>query len=533
MILMIDNYDSFTYNLVQLIGELGYKVKTYRNDEISISAIKKMKPSHIVISPGPGTPKDAGISKEVIKQFAGKIPILGVCLGHQCIIESFGGRIIPADQIVHGKTSKVMHDNRGLFRNIPQGFDVVRYHSLVGDPGRIPDCLEVTARTQNTIMGIRHKDFQIVGVQFHPESISTQYGKKTMKNFFNYKSVEPQKNSIIRRVSQGKDMTAKESYNIMDEITEGDLTEAQVGVFLGALSVKGISTTEMSSFVKLFKDKAGIKTKIKGLLDTCGTGGDGKNTFNISTAVAILCGFSGVKVAKHGNRAITSKSGSFDLLTSLEIETQGDIKQNAKAIKEKNFAFFFAPKYHPAMKHVAKIRQEIKQRTVFNMIGPLVNPLDLDYQMAGVFSSDIMDLYINTMKKIGRKRAMVVHSYDGMDEISICAKTSVKELKKDGSFSSYLIDPKDYGIEGYEISDLEGKTAYENAKVLLKIIGKKKGLSKKEKAIKVAICLNTGAALYISEKVKDIQQGYKLATKNFEKKSFSKYIKSLRTTQNA
>ncbi|MDD4203329.1 MAG: anthranilate phosphoribosyltransferase [Candidatus Omnitrophica bacterium] len=528
MVLMIDNYDSFTYNLVQLIGELGYKVKTYRNDEISISDIKKMKPTHIVVSPGPGTPKDAGISCKVIKEFAGKIPILGVCLGHQCIIETFGGRIISADQIVHGKTSKVMHDNRGVFRNIPQGIEVVRYHSLVGDPTRIPDCLEVTARTQNTIMGVRHKNYQVVGVQFHPESISTQYGKKIVKNFFNYKAEEPQKNSIIKRVSMGKDLTAKESYNIMDEITEGDLTEAQVGVFLGALSVKGISATEMSSFVKLFKDKAGVKVKIKGLLDTCGTGGDGKQTFNISTAAAILCGFSGAKVAKHGNRSVTSKSGSFDLLTSLGVETQGDINQNIKSIKKKNFAFFFAPKYHPAMKHVAKIRQEIKQRTVFNMIGPLANPMEIDYQLAGVFSADIMDLYINTMSKIGRKRAMVVHSYDGMDEISICAKTAVMELKKDGSIVSYVIDPKALGIQGYEISDLEGKSAYDNARTFLKIIGKRNGLTKKEKAVKEAICLNAGAALYIAEKAKDIKEGYVLAKRNFEKKSFIGYINSLK-----
>lgn len=527
MVLMIDNYDSFTFNVVQLIETLGYKVKTVRNDEITLAEIERMKPSHIVISPGPGRPKDAGISMKVIKKFTGKIPILGVCLGHQCIIEAYGGKIIGAARIVHGKTSLVGHDSRGVFRNVPQNVSVVRYHSLCGDPASIPECLEVTAESldDKTIMGVRHKKYQVVGVQFHPESIGTDVGRKIVQNFFNFKIEESQKLKLLQKLMQGHDLTAKESYAVMDEVTDGEMTEGQLGAFLGALTVKGVTPTELSSFVNVLRDKAGVKKIVRGAVDTCGTGGDGKNTFNISTAAALVCGAAGLKVAKHGNRAVSSKSGSFDFLTALNVETQGDLKANLKSIKENNFAFFFAPNFHSAMRHVGKVRQELKTRTVFNMIGPLANPLALDYQLVGVFSEKILDLYIESMKKLGRKHAMVVHSHDGMDEISICDKTYVRELKN-GKILSYDIDPKDFGIKGYTLKDLSGKSAGDNAKIFKQIIGKKK-LPKKLAAVKAAICLNAGAAIYVANKAKTIKEGYEIAIKVIGMKKFGSYIKTI------
>ena len=187
MILLIDNYDSFTYNLVQYFGELGAKLKIYRNDKISLNEIKKLTNiTHIVISPGPGTPKDAGISKDLIKEYAGKIPILGVCLGHQCIGEVFGGRIVQAKRLMHGKTSPIYHNKKELFKNIKSPFDATRYHSLVVQRKSLPKCFNITAQTRDKeIMGIKHKDFSIYGVQFHPESILTKEGKKLLKNFIN------------------------------------------------------------------------------------------------------------------------------------------------------------------------------------------------------------------------------------------------------------------------------------------------------------------------------------------------------------
>ena len=186
MILMIDNYDSFTYNLVQYLSELGEKLAVYRNDKIGIEEIKRLKPSHIVISPGPGRPNEAGISKKVIREFGPGIPLLGVCLGHQAIGEVFGGNVVRADKLMHGKTSMIYHDGSRIFKGLSNPFEATRYHSLIVEKRSLPDSLQVTAWTKdNEIMGLMHKKFPIWGVQFHPESILTKEGKQLLKNFIN------------------------------------------------------------------------------------------------------------------------------------------------------------------------------------------------------------------------------------------------------------------------------------------------------------------------------------------------------------
>lgn len=182
--LLIDNYDSFTYNLVQYLGELGSEVVVYRNDQITLPEIAGLNPDRIVISPGPCTPNEAGISLELIKNFCGKIPLLGVCLGHQAIGQAFGGRIVRAPQIMHGKTSDIYHDGLGVYKNLPNPFVATRYHSLVIDPPSLPDCLIVTSKTgDGVIMGVRHRELALEGVQFHPESILTEVGKDLLRNF--------------------------------------------------------------------------------------------------------------------------------------------------------------------------------------------------------------------------------------------------------------------------------------------------------------------------------------------------------------
>ncbi len=184
MLVMIDNYDSFTYNLVQYLGELGEEVKTFRNDEISLEEIEALNPDRLMLSPGPCTPNEAGISLEVIKHFAGKLPLMGVCLGHQSIGQAFGGKIVHAKQIMHGKTSMLTHTNEGVFKDIPSPYQVTRYHSLVIERDSLPDCLEVTAWTDDgEIMGVRHKELLVEGVQFHPESILTDHGHALLDNF--------------------------------------------------------------------------------------------------------------------------------------------------------------------------------------------------------------------------------------------------------------------------------------------------------------------------------------------------------------
>ena len=188
MLLVIDNYDSFTYNLVQYFGELGADLKVYRNDELSVDQIKKMHPEGIVISPGPGRPEGAGISIDIIKIFSKKIPTLGVCLGHQCIASAFGGKIIRAKNLMHGKTSMIRHDDKEIFKGVENPFEATRYHSLVIERKTMPKCLEVTAQSNDgEIMGVRHKEFPLWGVQFHPESILTKEGKKILNNFLQFK----------------------------------------------------------------------------------------------------------------------------------------------------------------------------------------------------------------------------------------------------------------------------------------------------------------------------------------------------------
>ena len=201
MLLIIDNYDSFTYNLVQYFGELGAEPVVKRNDEISIAEIEAMKPEAVVISPGPCTPKEAGISNDVIREIGPKLPVLGVCLGHQCIGHVYGADVVRAPRLMHGKTSPILHDDEGVFAGLPSPFEATRYHSLIIDPPTVPNSLMVNARTaENEIMGVRHKEYPIHGVQFHPESILTRHGKELLKNFLRLsEAFHGKKKAILRK----------------------------------------------------------------------------------------------------------------------------------------------------------------------------------------------------------------------------------------------------------------------------------------------------------------------------------------------
>ena len=184
MILVIDNYDSFTYNVVQYLAELGAEVSVFRNDEIDLAGIDAAQPTHLVLSPGPCTPREAGITLGAIERFAGRIPILGICLGHQAIGEAFGGRVVRAGKVMHGKVSRIEHDGQGVFRGIPEGFTATRYHSLVVERTSLPECLHATAQSEDgEIMGLRHRTLQVEGVQFHPEALLTEHGHKMLQNF--------------------------------------------------------------------------------------------------------------------------------------------------------------------------------------------------------------------------------------------------------------------------------------------------------------------------------------------------------------
>ena len=344
MILMLDNYDSFTYNLVQYLGELGEEVIVKRNDEISVQEIRDMQPEQIVVSPGPCTPNEAGISLELIEKLAGDIPILGVCLGHQAIGQVFGGKVVHARQVMHGKTSMVMHTGKGVFAGLQNPIEVTRYHSLVVEKDSLPDVLEVTAWTTledgnensgvDEVMGFRHRDLPVEGVQFHPESILTQQGHAMLENFL------------------------KSS-----------------GGFLAGLRAKGETVEEIAAAARVMRELAArVDVCPQNLVDTCGTGGDGASLFNVSTACAFVVAAAGGRVAKHGNRSMSSKSGSADVLEALGVNIDQSPEQVSRSIEGIGVGFLFAPAHHSAARHAAAPRKELGTRTLFNLLGPLTNP---------------------------------------------------------------------------------------------------------------------------------------------------------------
>jgi anthranilate synthase/phosphoribosyltransferase len=243
MILIIDNYDSFTYNLYQYLSEIaGEEVRVVRNDKVTLEEIETLHPDRVVISPGPGRPEEAGISVDVIKRFAGKFPILGVCLGHQAIGYAFGAGIGRAKEIVHGKTQRIRLDGKGLFRNIPSPSRFMRYHSLVIHPSSLPDELEVTASSEDgEIMGVRHRRYPLEGVQFHPESIASEYGKKILKNFIRYRREPFNVSAVLSGIVDREDLVPETAYSLMEELTEGELSVGQVAAFLTGFAAKGVS----------------------------------------------------------------------------------------------------------------------------------------------------------------------------------------------------------------------------------------------------------------------------------------------------
>ncbi len=510
MILLIDNYDSFTYNIAAYIRGLGREVQVVRNRAISCSEVIRKSPEAIIISPGPGTPDDAGISLEVVRRCAGQIPILGICLGHQVIVQAFGGRIIHAPSVLHGKVDDIDHDGKGLFRNIGPMIKAVRYHSLAADHATLPRELEVTSwsRQEGTIMGVRHQEYVIEGVQFHPESIGTPQGGRILENFLSYRREGSPVLQIISRVTRGEDLTGDESADLMDEITRGELPDSQLGLLLGAMAVKGITPTELSSFARMLRSKTGVTQHMKGLADTCGTGGDEKGTFNFSSAAALVCSTAGIRVAKHGNKAISSRSGSYDFLKELGIPTESSLETSLEQLETYGFTFLFAPRYHRAMGHVAKVRQELRVRTLFNLLGPMINPLAPEIQIVGVYDPGILEIYARSLQQLGVRRGMVVHSLDGLDEISPCAPTHIYEIRDD-QISSYQFDPSGLCSARHTLRDIQGDNAHDHARLFRSLMAG----THQHPAVEEGICLNAGAVLYLCDRADSIEEGFTTARK--------------------
>lgn len=326
--------------------------------------------------------------------------------------------------------------------------------------------------------------------------------------------------NILALLAERKNLPREQCTRAFQLIMNGGATPAQMAAFLMGLRMKGETVDEITAAAYVLRMKAAkIKTPA-GCIDTCGTGGDAKGTYNISTAVAFVLAACGVPVAKHGNRAVSSQSGSADVLSLLGVKIDADVRVLERCFKECNIAFLMAPRFHNAMRHVAPIRQELGIRTVFNLLGPLANPAHPDYQLLGIYSKAWVEPIANVLKELGTKAAWVVHGSDGLDELTITGASYVTELK-DGVIRSFEITPEDAGLERAPLDELKGKNPEYNATALLN------ALSGMESAYRRAVLLNAAAGLLITGKSKDLKAGVAMATEAIDSGKAHTLLKKL------
>ena len=309
----------------------------------------------------------------------------------------------------------------------------------------------------------------------------------------------------ISHLVERQDLTPDDAEEIMDTIMDGKATPAQIGAFLTALRMKGESPVEIAAFARVMRHHAVTVAPVtkKTLVDTCGTGGDGTQTFNISTASAFVAAGAGVPVVKHGNRSVSSSCGSADVLSMLGVNLAVDPRKQGEVVEQVGIAFLFAPNHHPAMRHVMPVRQELGCRTVFNILGPLINPAGAQAQVLGVYDPGLTNSMAEVLRLLGLSRAMVVHGA-GLDEITTTGETTVCELGE-GSIRSYSLDCRTFGIAPASHSDLRGGDVKENARIIREILAGEKGASRD------IVLMNAGAAIYIGEQARDLHEGIALA----------------------
>lgn len=309
----------------------------------------------------------------------------------------------------------------------------------------------------------------------------------------------------IAKAVEKKDLTEEEMVSVMREIMEGEATPAQISSFITVLRMKGETVDEITGAAKVMRDKAlKVKTKSPVVVDTCGTGGDEAFTFNISTAAAFVAAGAGLTVAKHGNRSVSSKSGSADVLRSLGVNIEAEVERVEECLDSIGIGFLFAPMMHGAMKYAATVRREIGIRTIFNILGPLTNPAGAQYQVLGVYRSELTEVLANVLKNLGSARAFVVSGNDGLDEITLTTDTKVSELN-DGEVKTYFIKPEDFGMAPCKLFELQGGDPDDNARAIREVLKGEKGPKRD------VVVLNAAAAIAASEKAKDIKDGIKPA----------------------
>ncbi|MCK6691039.1 MAG: anthranilate phosphoribosyltransferase [Thermoanaerobaculia bacterium] len=479
-VLMLDNFDSFTYNLVDFFRQLGCPVKVYRNTA-DPESIAREDFDLLVLSPGPSVPRNAGNLMKVIARFHREKPILGVCLGHQALVEFFGGtleNIAP----VHGKSVPVGHDGRGIFAGLEPEIRVARYHSWAAKD--IPSELEVSARAADgTVMAVRHKHLPVEGIQFHPESVLSMYNNVGMRLLQNVAAGRLSAGNRIyhelsRTLQTGVSPDAPLLRVFLQAVEEGQLTEDQKQILLVSLSLRLREAGALKELVdallfgspRRHGDKKNIEYRTANVeyrspvaytgyqdalrhfdirhshpVDICGTGGSGLPRINTSTLTALLLAHCGLPVAKHGNRAAAGRFGSFNLLEALDVPIRFDAEKARRTLAETNLAFLFAPDIYPVFRHFAPVRAQIGVPTVFNVLGPLLNPCQPDRQFIGTAFADLMDVIFETGIRMGKSHLIVARGHDGLDEISVSAPSRVLEYFN-GQRREYEIEPAGFGI---------------------------------------------------------------------------------------
>lgn len=486
-ILFIDNVDSFTYNLVDQLRNSKHCVTVYRNTipaDVIIEKLSQMQNPILMLSPGPGTPSEAGCMPELLKRLKGKLPIIGICLGHQAIVESYGGSIVPAGDILHGKASLIEHDEQAMFKGLPNPLPVARYHSLKGE--NIPNTLTINALCNNIVMAVRNDHDQVCGFQFHPESILTTQGVKLLEQTIEWALNPPQPESqskpeaiidkqeyniqpIINKLYLGQTLTQDESKILFNLIIQGKIEPTVLATAVISMKVRGEKPDEIAGAAQALLENAdSFDIPDYEFTDIVGTGGDGTNSINISTASAFVAAALGYKVAKHGNRGVSSKSGSSDVLSALGIKLNMPAEASRKALDELGVCFLFAQQYHSGFRHAAPVRQQLKTRTIFNVLGPLINPSRPKRILLGVYHPDLIKPIAETLKMLGYTHAYVVHG-SGMDEVAIHGETQVAEVRN-GEIRYFTLTPQDFGLKQYTLKDIEGGTPEMNRDMLIAIL---------------------------------------------------------------
>lgn len=508
MFLIIDNYDSFTYNLVQAFQVLGETPVVLKNDDQALLELARSdKLIRVCLSPGPGRPETAGLSLEflqILEKVNPQVPVLGVCLGHQVLGALAGANIVRANEIMHGKSSNISHNGQGVFFNLPLPLKVGRYHSLLVE-NKENEHFTVTAQTEHDeIMGLKYKNRPWFGVQFHPESVLTPKGLDILNNFLHtngsteaaspIKVTEPPKPLpvLLDIIGSGGDLSPDSATQMFERLMDGELSGAQAGAFLLSLRTKGETPVEMAAAADAVLKRAVKVPPLAGpTIDVVGTGGDGRNSFNCSTATAIVLAALGHKVVKHGNRSVSSRCGSADVLERLGVPLDTDPAQISNLLEKKNFAFLFAPFYHPAFKNIMPVRRELGVRTVFNLLGPLVNPARPTHRLIGVPLPESLDLIAGTLAHIGGSTSAVVHGAGGYDELTTLGPAQVI-LVRDKLTESTTIDPRDFGFSPGQPEDLTIQGPAHGEQVLRLILKGEGPLAMRE-----MLAFNVGLALYL------------------------------------